>query len=160
MKPHHWRKTMFLCLFILFEFIDFWFLIVLLLFDFWDDFWVSLVISGYKWWFEVVSFNWLLEFYLSKRWVFIVFRSTGTFDDLMKNQVSIVICSLNGYNGWFGGTHGIFCDLCKERIHWMIQIIFEAKYSIPKICMVRTSNRYRWTWKYVAMIWWVWILEP
>jgi hypothetical protein len=38
-------------------------------------------------------------FYLSKRWVFIVFHSTGTFDDLVKNRVSIVICSLNGYNG-------------------------------------------------------------
>jgi hypothetical protein len=40
-----------------------------------------------------------LDLYLSKRWVFIVFRSTGTFDDFVKNRVSIVICSLNGYNG-------------------------------------------------------------
>jgi len=35
-------------------------------------------------------------FHLSKHWIFIVFRSTDTFDDLVKPD--------------------IFCDLCKERI--------------------------------------------
>jgi len=70
-------------------------------FHYWDDSWISLVISGYMWWFEVVSFNCLLGFYLSKRWVFIVFRS-------------------NEYIWWLGEKLGIFCDLFKEQIHWMI----------------------------------------
>jgi hypothetical protein len=114
MKPHHWRESMFSRLFMLFEFMGFWFQIVLHLFDFWDDFWVSLVIFRYKWWFKNVSFNWLLGFYLSTRWVFIVFRSMGTFDYLVKNRVSIVICSLNGYNGWFG-EHQVSFVICVKN---------------------------------------------
>jgi hypothetical protein len=128
MKPHHWRETMFSCFFMLFEFMGFWFLIVLFLFDFWDDFWISLVISEYKWWFEVVSFNWLLGFYLSKCWVFIVFRSTGTFDALVKNWVSIVICSLNGYNGWFG-EHRISFVICVKNgfIEWFKRFLKQSR---------------------------------
>jgi hypothetical protein len=128
---------MFSCLFMLFEFMGFWFLIVLLLFGFWDDFWVSLVISGYKWWLEVVSFNWLLRFYLSKCWIFIVFRSTGTFVYLVKNQVSIVICSLKGYNGWFGEHLVSFVICVKNRfIEWFKRFLKQS----------RAYLRFVWLW--------------
>jgi len=43
----------------------------------------------------------LVGFYLSKPWVFIMFCSTGTFDDLVKNRVSFLICSKNGFIEWF-----------------------------------------------------------
>jgi hypothetical protein len=135
MKPHHWRETMFSCLFMLFEFMGFWFLIVLLLFDFLYDFWISLVIFGYKWWFEVVSFNWLLRFYLSKRWVFIVFRSTSTFDDLVKNRVFIVIYSLNGYNGWFE-EHRVSFLICVKNgfIEWFKRFLKQSRIYLRFVC--------------------------
>jgi len=130
MKLHHWRETMFTCLFMLFEFMSFWFLIVLFLFDFWDDFWVSLVISEYKW-----LFNWLLGFYLSKRLGFIVFLSTRTFDDLVKNRVSIVICSLNGYNGWFG-EHRVSFVICVKNgfIEWFKRFLKKNRAYLRFVC--------------------------
>jgi hypothetical protein len=151
MKPHHWRETMFSCLFMLFEFMGFWFLIILFLFDFWDNFWVSLVIFGYKWWFEVISFNWLLEFYLSKHWVFIVFRSTGTFEDLVKNRVSIVICSLNGYKWWFG-EHRVSFVICVKNgfIEWFKRFFKQSRVYLRVVWW--TSNRCRWAWECVALI--------
>jgi hypothetical protein len=39
---------------------------------------------------------WLVFIYQNV-WEFIVFRSTGTFDDLVKNWVSFVICAKNGF---------------------------------------------------------------
>jgi len=84
----------------LFDFMGFWFLVVLLSFHYWDNSWVSIVIFRYMWWFEIVSFNYLVGFYLSKHWVFIVFRSTGRFDDLVQSRVSLVIRAKNGFIEW------------------------------------------------------------
>jgi hypothetical protein len=38
----------------------FLFLIIQFQFNYWDDSWISIVIYRYMWWFEIVSFNWLL----------------------------------------------------------------------------------------------------
>jgi hypothetical protein len=64
-------------------------------FDFWDYFWISLVISRYKWWFDIVSLNWWLGFscmldihcvsfygYIWFSWNYISFVICGIMDSL------------------------------------------------------------------------------
>jgi hypothetical protein len=58
MKHHQWITIILPCKFLLSDFVGFNISIVLLLFNYWDDSWISIVIYGYMWWFEIVSFNW------------------------------------------------------------------------------------------------------
>jgi hypothetical protein len=101
MKHHHWRATIFSCKFILSDFIWFNFSNVLLLFNLRNDSWISIVIYGYMWWFEIVSHNWLLGFLFIKMLDIHCVSFYGYIWWFGLNRISFVICAKNGFIEWF-----------------------------------------------------------
>jgi hypothetical protein len=101
MKPHHWRETKFSCKFILSDFIWFNFSNFLLLFNLWNDSWISIVIYGYMWWFEIISLNWLLGFLFIKTLDIYCVSFYGYIWWFVLNQISFVIYAKNGFIEWF-----------------------------------------------------------
>ena len=101
MKPHNWRATIFSCKFILSDFIWFNFFNVLLLFNLWNDSWISIVIYGYMWWFEIVLHNWLLGFLFIKTLDIHCVSFYGYNWWFGLNRISFVICAKNGFIEWF-----------------------------------------------------------
>jgi hypothetical protein len=101
MKPHHWRATIFSCKFILSDFIWFNFFNVLLLFNLWDDSWISFMIQGYIWWFEIISHNWLLRFLFIKTLDIHCVSFYGYIWWFGLNRISFVICAKNEFIEWF-----------------------------------------------------------
>jgi len=101
MKPHHWRATIFLCKFILSDFIWFNFSNVLLLFNLWNDSWISIVIYGYMWWIEIVSHNWLLGFLFIKTLDIHSVSFYGYIWWFGLNRISFVIFAKSGFIEWF-----------------------------------------------------------
>jgi hypothetical protein len=101
MKHHHWGATIFSCKFILSDFIWFNFSNVLLLFNLWNDSWISIVIYGYMWWFEIVSHNWLLGFLFVKMLDIHCVSFYGYIWWFGLNRISFMICAKNGFIEWF-----------------------------------------------------------
>jgi len=66
---------------------------------YWDDSCISIMISGYMWWFEIVSFNWLLRFIKTLDIHCISFYGYIWWFGL--NRISFVICAKNGFIEWF-----------------------------------------------------------
>jgi len=100
------------------------------------------MIFGYLLWFSDTSDDLrlshlivCLSFYLSKRWIFIVFHSMDTFDDLVKNLVSNVISSLNGYNGWFG-EYQVYFLICVKNgfIEWFKRFLKQSRTYLKFVC--------------------------
>jgi hypothetical protein len=93
--------TIFSCKFMLSDFMSFWFLIVLLQFNYWDDSWISIVIYEYMWWFEIVSFNWLPGFLFIKVLYIHCVSFFGYIWWFGLNRISFLICAKNGFIEWF-----------------------------------------------------------